>query len=85
MSTPKRLLNFSILARTRRVYVCAMVTVTYHSLPTQIHRQQQQYDTRTYNVGTTNTHRCYFFLLLAAVVIRLSAQDKRLVRARVVL
>ena len=53
-----------------------MVPVTYHSHPTQIQRQQRQYDTRTYNGGTINTDRCYFFLLLAAVVVRLFAQDR---------
>ena len=73
MSTPKRLLFFSIL-----------VPVTYHSYPTQIQRQQLQYDARTYNGGTINTDRCYFFLLLAAVAVRWFAHD-RLVRARVVL
>ena len=76
MSTPKRLLHFSILARARLVYVCTMVPVTCHSYPTQIQRQQRQNDTRTYNGGTIDTDRCYFFLLLAAVVVRLFAQDR---------
>ena len=75
MSTSKRLLHFSILARARRVHVCTMVPVTYHSYPTQIQRQQRQYDIRTYPGGTINTDRCYFFLLLAAVFVRLFAQD----------
>ena len=83
MSTPKRLLHFSILARARRVYVCTVVPVAYHSYPTQIQRQQRQFDTSTYN-GTINTDIFYFFLLLAAVAVRWFAHD-RLVRARVVL
>ena len=76
MSTPKRLLHFSILVRVQHVYMYTMVPVTYRSYPTQIRRQQRQYDTRTYNGGTINADRCYFFLLLAAAVVRLFAQDE---------
>ena len=39
----------------------------------KIQRRQGQYDTRTYNSGTTDWY-C-FFLLLAAVVVRLFAHD----------
>ena len=70
----RTVVTFQILTRTcttcLRMY---LLRIRYHSYSSQIQRQQQ-YDTRTYNSG--NTDWCYFLLLLAAVVVRLSAPDR---------